>query len=100
MLSRSSSWRAALGLGAFAMLVSSSLFAQDRDRFGDRDWDANRGIFTRLEPGTVVPIRTNQAIDVERRSNQVYSGIVDQDVRGDNGRIAIPRGATAELIVR
>jgi hypothetical protein len=82
------------------MLVSSPLFGQDRDRFGDRDWDANRRIFTRLEPGTVVPIRTNQAIDVERRSNQVYSGIVDQDVRGDNGRIAIPRGATAELIVR
>jgi hypothetical protein len=25
---------------------------------------------------------------------------VDQDVRGDNGRIAIPRGSIAELIVR
>ena len=25
---------------------------------------------------------------------------IDQDVRGDNGRMAIPRGARAELIVR
>jgi len=53
-----------------------------------------------LEPGTVIPVRTNQAIDVERRDNQVYSGIVDQDVRGVNGRVAIPRGANVELIVR
>jgi hypothetical protein len=30
----------------------------------------------------------------------VYYGIVDQDVRGGNGRIAIPRGSNAELIVR
>jgi hypothetical protein len=100
MLSISASWKPALGIGLFAMLVSSPLSAQDRDRVGDRDWDANRGIFTRLEPGTVVPIRTNQAIDVERRSNRVYYGTVDQDVRGDNGRLAIPRGTMAEMIVR
>jgi hypothetical protein len=48
----------------------------------------------------MVSIRTNSAIDVERRDNRVYYGVVDQDVRGTNGRLAIPRGSNAELIVR
>jgi len=55
---------------------------------------------TRLEPGTVIPVRTREAIDVERSGNRVYSGIVDQNVRGNNGRLAIPRGVNVELIVR
>jgi hypothetical protein len=45
-------------------------------------------------------VRTQDWINVERRDNRVYTGIVDQDVRGENGRLAIPRGSTAELIVR
>ncbi|HWC98289.1 MAG TPA: hypothetical protein VG456_16130 [Candidatus Sulfopaludibacter sp.] len=57
-------------------------------------------MYTRLDTGTVIPVRTNEAIDVERRDNRVYYGVVDQDVRGDNGRIAIPRGSNAELMVR
>ena len=32
--------------------------------------------------------------------NRVYYGTVSQDVAGENGRIAIPRGTTAELMVR
>jgi hypothetical protein len=48
----------------------------------------------------MVPVRTNQAIDVERRDNRVYTGIVDHDVRGGNGRVAIPRGSAVELMVR
>jgi len=48
----------------------------------------------------MIPVRVNESIDVERKDNRVYYGIVDQDVRGDNGRIAIPRGSNAELIVR
>ncbi len=79
-----------------ALGLMPALSAQDRDRYGDRD----RGRFTRLEPGTVIPVRTNQGIDVERTDNRVFTGIVDQDVRGENGRLAIPRGATVELIVR
>jgi hypothetical protein len=77
-----------LGLG-----LSTSAAAQDRDR--DRD----RGS-TRLEQGTVIPVRTNDSIDVERNDNRVYGGIVDADVRGTDGRLAIPRGSTVELIVR
>jgi len=48
----------------------------------------------------LIPVRTNEAIEVERKDNRVYNGIVDQDVRGDKGHIAIPRGSSAELIVR
>jgi len=45
-------------------------------------------------------VRTNDTINVERRDNRVYTGTVDQDVRGDNGHLAIPRGSTVEMIVR
>lgn len=85
---------------ALALCVSSLTPAQDRDR--DRDQDRNRysDRINRLEPGTVIPVRTNDAIDVERRDNRIYRGIVDQDVRGNNGRVAIPRGASVELVVR
>src|SRR6185437_10426062 len=36
----------------------------------------------------------------EHTDNRVFTGTVDQDVRGENGRLAIPRGSTVELIVR
>ena len=79
------------------MFISSPMgWCQDRDR----DWDRDRGVYTRLEHGTLIPVRTNDRIDVERSDNRVYYGTVDQDVRGDNGHIAIPRGSNAELIVR
>jgi len=94
--------RLSLGIGGAVLLLSLGLLpsasAQDRDRFGNRDQYRDR--FTRLEPGTVVAVRTQDWINVERRDNRVYTGIVDQDVRGENGRLAIPRGSTAELIVR
>jgi hypothetical protein len=89
-------------IGGAAILLSLGLSpsasAQDRDRFGDRDQYRDR--FTRLEPGTVIAVRTQDWINVERRDNRVYTGIVDRDVRGENGRLAIPRGSAAELIVR
>jgi len=81
-----------------ALGFSPMLFGQDRD--WGRYWDQHRGLYTMLQPGTVVAIRTQEPIDVERTDNRVFSGIVDQDVRGDNGRLAIPRGSHAELIVR
>ncbi len=96
--------KAGIALGLLSLFVSipgiGSSQDRDRDRDRDRDWDRNRGLYTRLEPGTVIQVRTNQPIDVERRDNRVYYATVDQDIRGDNGRIAIPRGSNAELIVR
>src|SRR6185437_14787633 len=83
---------------ALGLVIASGVSAQDHDR--RHDDDHNRDRMTRLDPGTVVPVRTKDAIDVDRRDNQVYGGVVDQDVRGQNGRLAIPRGSAVELIVR
>jgi hypothetical protein len=77
-----------------------ALVGQDHDRDQDRYWDRDRGVYTMLQPGTVVPVRTQEQIDVQRTDNRVFNGIINQDVRGDNGHVAIPRGAHAELIVR
>jgi len=94
----------ALGLGLSAAMLLPLAVAQDRDR-DDRDrwagdWDASRNVYNRLEPGVNIPIRLNQAIDVQQTDNRVFYGRVDADIRGDAGRIAIPRGANAELMVR
>ena len=101
-MTHKSSTKVAIGLGLGLLISAPFCLAQDRDRDRDRDrdWDSGRGMYTRLEPGTSIPIRINQAIDVERRDNRVYYGNVDQDVRGNNERVAIPRGSNAELIVR
>src|SRR5437867_4072844 len=87
------------GLMISALCLSSAV-ASAQNRYWDQNRYGDRGGFTRLEPGTVIPVRTNETIDVQRRDNRVYTGIVDQDVWGDNGRLAIPMGSTVELIVR
>jgi hypothetical protein len=79
---------------AAAMLLCAPVFASAQDRY----WDGNR--YTRLQPGMTISVRTNEAIDSARTDYRVYSGIVAEDIRGDNGRLAIPRGSTVELIVR
>jgi hypothetical protein len=61
-----------------------------------RDWQPLQVV----EPGTQVSVRTTHAIDERNLSRRVFAGIVDQDVRDSRGRLAIPRGAAAELIVR
>jgi hypothetical protein len=73
---------------------------RDRESHRDQDRDQDRDRSTRIETGTNLAVRTNQSIESNRRDNQVYTGTVDEDVRGDNGRLAIPRGSTVELIVR
>ena len=83
-----------------ALFVTPMIQAQNRDRDFDRDWRYEGDRITRIQPGTNVTVRTDATIDVEKRDNRVYTGIVDQDVRGDDGRLAIPRGSSVELIVR
>jgi hypothetical protein len=78
------------------------------DRGEDRDGnhyhgpynDPDRDRLTRIEPGTNVAVRTNQFINSDRGDNRIYSGTVTQDVRGGNGRLAIPAGSPVELMVR
>ena len=67
---------------------------ESRDRYQDRDR------ITRIEPGTMITIRTNETIDADRADGRVFTGEVDHGVRGSNGRLAIPRGSTVELTVR
>ena len=50
---------------------------------------------------TDVTVRTNEKIDVgEANSGQTFDSVVNQDVMGENGRVVIPRGSTATLVVR
>jgi len=84
---------AAVALGLCVPLA----IAQDRGRDNQ---DPDRDKMTRIEPGTSIVVRTNDAIDVDRGNDRIYRGIVDQDVRGENGRVAIPRTAGVELKVR
>src|SRR5262245_57768761 len=61
-----------------------------------RNWSPLQSI----EPGTAIPVRTTQAIDSSVQDGLVYTGTVDEDVRDRQGRVALPKGATAELVVR
>lgn len=107
----SSRYARLLGIAVVTAALSAPMaFAQpanpapdhDRDRdyqYHDRDWDA-RGRLTRIQPGTRLDVRSDERIDVNRYNNRVYPGHVEHDVIGDNGRVAIPRGAPVELMVR
>jgi hypothetical protein len=53
-----------------------------------------------IDPGASIPIRTTEAIDSSTQDGLVYSGVVDEDVLDRQGRVALPRGSTAELVVR
>lgn len=76
------------------LCVSSLGVAAQRERY----WDGQR--FTRLLPGMTISVRTNEPVDAARLDYRVYTGVVQQDVRGDNGRLAIPRGSQVELMAR
>lgn len=65
-----------------------------------RDTRAGWERTTRIEPGTLLTVRTNETIDSNRADGRIFTGEVEQDVRGTNGRLAIPRGSNVELIVR
>jgi hypothetical protein len=76
-----------------ALCLSPSLAsAQER-------YERDRAELSRLDSGTMISVRTNGPIDADR-SGRVYTGTVDQDVYGENRRLAIPRGSNVELAVR
>ena len=54
-----------------------------------------------IPAGDRIDIRTNETIDARGQVNgQVYTGEVANDVLDSAGRVAIPRGSRAELMVR
>src|SRR5579862_5766581 len=91
-----------IGAGTLILLGSVSLQvrAQDRDRDFDRDRDQPRERLSRIEPGSVIEVRTSEYINSRKRDDRVYTGMVNADVYGANGQVAIPRNSPVELIVR
>jgi Protein of unknown function (DUF3011) len=57
------------------------------------------GFVSRITPGTVVAVRTNGLIDAQRLGS-VYQATVAEDVFDRDGRVAIPRGSSVQMIVR
>ena len=80
---------AALALGAL-IGMTGSVGAQSRR------WEA----LSQIPSGTLVQVRATQPIRSSSYDGRIYQGIVDEDVLDDQGRLAIPNGATAELMVR
>jgi len=54
----------------------------------------------RLAAGTDIPVRTTEDIRTSNSDGRVYHGVVDQDIRGTRGYVAIPRGSDVEMVVR
>jgi hypothetical protein len=72
--------------------------SRNHDRSYRRDQNSNYP--DTIPPGTRINVRTNDTIDVRSHAdNRIYAGTIAEDVVGENGRVLIPRGANAELIV-
>lgn len=77
------------GVAAAAMLVAPALADA-------QSWD----YVNPIAAGTTLQIRTTEAIETDEIDGRVYRGTVETDVYDVRGRVAIPRGSTAELVVR
>jgi hypothetical protein len=53
-----------------------------------------------IPSGTTLQVRTTETIETQTMDGRIFKGIVENDVKDAQGRLAIPRGATAELVVR
>jgi len=53
-----------------------------------------------IDAGTMITVRTNEQIDTGKSDGRVYSAVVEQGVVDRNGSVAIPKGATVELLVK
>jgi hypothetical protein len=55
----------------------------------------------RVPRGAEIVVRTNETIDAKHPSDsRIYSAVVDRDVLDRSGKVVIPRGSEAELIMR
>jgi hypothetical protein len=54
-----------------------------------------------IPAGTTLEVRNNDAIDSQTAQvGQTFSGVIEREVRDTDGKVAIPRGSTAMLVVR
>jgi hypothetical protein len=81
--------RLTTGVAAAAMLVSPAV-AQAQS------WN----YVNPIPSGTSLQVRTTETIDTQTMDGRIFTGTVENDVRDTEGRVAIPRGSTAELVVR
>src|SRR5258705_4630469 len=58
------------------------------------------GAASTIAAGVSIPVRTSETIDATAVDGRVFTGVVEEDVRDLNGNVAIPRGSTAELMVK
>jgi len=66
----------------------------------DRDYVPAETFHT-VPAGTTLAVRTDQLIDSRTAApGQTYSGVVASAVLDNNGQVAIPRGASATLVIR
>jgi hypothetical protein len=55
----------------------------------------------RVPSGSQITVRLNESIDAKSPSDsRIYSAVVDRDVTDKSGRVVVPRGSDAELILR
>ena len=77
------------GVAVAALLVTPALGSA-------QSWD----YINPIPAGTTLQVRTTEAIDTQSMDGRIFTGTIENDVRDAQGRLAIPRGATAELAVR
>ena len=72
---------------------------RDREDYGQMPLDRDR--FALLPPGTQISVRTDQGIN-SRNAWQgiVYAATIVQDVNDRDGRVVIPRGSRASMVIR
>ena len=93
-------FRIASVMGLALGLVISASAQNYGNRNGNGQNYSNGNGSDSLPAGTQIRVRTNQTIDIrDRADGRVYTGVIDQDVMGQNGTLMIPRGSNAELIV-
>jgi hypothetical protein len=95
MSSKNISHNTVKALAAVAIVMAAGLTQASTQGHGQH-WQPLQVI----EAGTRINVRTSRVIDERDQSGRVFDGVVDRDVRDGRGRLAIPRGATVELIVR
>ena len=89
MMMRQKLARLTAGVAAAALLVAPALAAA-------QSWD----YINPIPAGTTVQVRTTESIDAQTMDGRIFKGTVESDVRDAQGRLAIPSGALAELVVR
>jgi hypothetical protein len=74
---------------------------QPRSNYRDSPGLDARNIYAVLPVGTEVSVRTNEEINAQSAvEGRTYSAAIDRDVLDESGRIVIPRGSKAEMVIR